>query len=127
MFVYVYVTVMAVAIDRLCSKLRINSTPWQFASLGLAALGEASAVLVLHRVFPRPDKWPGSMPNDIMGWIRVIVGGCSGFSGSLLVYLYLRSKLLTDPDHDDEAPRPVDPSRVADIDEPRHRDNLRPE
>src|SRR5262245_66624888 len=118
---------MAVVIDRPCTRLRINSTPLQFASLGLATFGILMACPVPTLAFSHAGKQPGDVWDNISAGIRFAVVESAGLGGSLLVYFYLRSKLMIDPDYDDGPMPPDDPSRVADVGEPRQRDDVRPE
>jgi hypothetical protein len=97
--------VVAVLIDRLCTRHRMNSTPYQFASLAALA-GEVSVLVTLNAAFPRPVTKPFPLSNDVAEAIGWIVAATSGFAGSLGIYIYLRSRLLRNSDYDDRT-RPM--------------------
>jgi hypothetical protein len=98
--------VVAVLIDRLCSRHDINSPPYQFASLGAAMAGEVTVILVLNALFPRPVRWPIALTDTAAEAIGWTLAAMSGLAGSLGVYLFLRSRLLADSDYDDQSATP---------------------
>jgi len=125
MFAMFFAIVIAVMIDRLCSRHRISSTPYQFASLGMALVGDLSVIGVLNLFFPRPVKKPIELDNmtaEIIGWT---IATLSGMAGSTLVYLLVRWRLLRNTDYDDlgVARRESD---IADIEQPRDGDDFSP-
>ena len=125
MFSIIPAIVVAVMIDRLCTRHRLNSTPYQFASLGLAMGGEFLTIGILDAVFPRPISAPIAIDNTVAEAIGWTIAALCGLAASLSVYILLRARLLKDKDYDDEVRRPR--SDIADIIKPRDRDDVFPE
>ena len=120
MFALVIVVVIAVLIDRFCRQRRVNSVPYQFASLFLALFAQLVALVFLDELFPRPLNGLFGLSDETLELLGMAIAGCSGGAASLLCYLYLRSRFLSDADYSEM-------SHVADIPQPRNGDHVRPE
>jgi hypothetical protein len=115
--------VIAILIDRLCTQRRINSTPFQFASLGTAVGGELATIGILNYwVFPKPGRYHLGIDIMVVETIGWIIAASTGLAGALAVYLYLRMRAVRNPDYDD-LQRLRTHSDIADIQQPRDSDN----
>jgi hypothetical protein len=120
MFALIFVVAIAVMIDRFCHQRRVNSVPYQFASLFLALFGQLVALVFLDELFPRPLNGLLGLSDDSLELLGMAIAGCSGGAASLLCYLYLRSRFLSDADY-------ADPLHIADVLQPRDGNDVRPE
>jgi hypothetical protein len=120
MFALVFVVVIAVLIERFCRQRRVSSVPYQFASLFLALFAQLVALVFLDEMFPRPLNGLFGLNDETLEFLGMAIAGCSGGAASLLCYVYLRSRFLSDSDY-------AEFSNVADVRKPRDGNDVRSE
>ncbi len=96
-----YLVIVCVLIDRACTRLRINSTPYQFGAIGLAGAAEIGVFVTIEQVFPFGSKLPFNMDRETGASLTFVLAGIAGFGCSMLVWILLRSKQMSDEDYDD--------------------------